>query len=257
MKMRQRRRGRKSDRTPALVLLPAALAPIVLVGGWNLASGAQPDGFSNVQQSLSFLAADGTPHREVMTWAFVLLGLAHLGTAALLRAVAPLGRAVHALGGLATIGVALLPLGGENDQAGHVFAATVAFVSLAVWPALGARPTGPPVVHPRPMRTATAVLSVLVLAFAVSLLADDLVGLTERIAATAEALWPLVVAWMVREWSGGGGSPPVEEPPVLPEPDDEKPLGPDPDAGPNADPHSGPEPSKPDPVDDRIPSTSA
>src|SRR3954470_14205466 len=173
MKMRQRRRGQKSDRTPALVLLPAALAPLILVGGWNLASGAQPDGYSNVQQSLSSLAADGTPHREVMTWAFVLLGLAHLGTAALLRAVAPLGRAVHALGGLATIGVALLPLGGENDEAGHAIAATVAFVALAVWPALGPRPNGAPVVHPRSMRTAAAVLSVLVI-FAVSLIADEL-----------------------------------------------------------------------------------
>src|SRR3954471_22024801 len=50
---------------PALVLLPAFRAPVVLVAGWSLPSGAQPDGFSNVQQSLSFLAADGTPHREV------------------------------------------------------------------------------------------------------------------------------------------------------------------------------------------------
>ncbi len=224
VKKRQRKR-RRSDRTPALVLLPAALAPLVLVGGWNLASGAQPDGYSNVEQSLSSLASSGAPHREIMTWALVLLGLAHLGTAALLRAVAPLGRAVHALGGLATIGVALLPLGPEADGTGHAIVATVAFVALAVWPAVGGRTGGPPVVRPRVMRTAAVVLSLLVIAFGVALVADELVGLTERIAATAEALWPLVVAWMVREWSGGGGSPPVEEPPELPEPDDEKPSG--------------------------------
>lgn len=245
--MRKRRlgtRGRRTDRTPSLVLLPVFLAPLVLVGGWNLAASAQTDDYSNVQNSLSSLAGLSTPHRGIMTWTFLLLGLAHLGTAALLRAAAPLGRAVHALGGLATIAVAFLPLSDENDGTGHAIVATVAFVSLAVWPALGAR-TGAdvaPVLHPRPMRAATVVLSVLVVVFAVSLLVGNLVGLTERVAATAQALWPLVVAWLVREW-GGGGTPTMEDPPEL-EPDDETPQ---------EDPQDG----EPDPADDPVTTASS
>jgi hypothetical membrane protein len=242
--MRKRRRKR-DDGTPALVLLPAFLAPIVLVGGWNLAASAQTDSYSNLQDSLSALASTGAPHREVMTWALVLLGLAHLGTAALLRSAAPIGRGLHAVGGLATIGVALLPTSFESDNVGHAILATIAFVALAIWPAWGARQDAPPVLRPRSMRTAAAVLSLLVVLFAVSLVVGDLVGLTERIAATAEALWPLVVAWMVREWGGGGGSPPPEDPPELPEPDDDE----TPD-------DEKPDDVVPDPVDDRVPSTS-
>jgi hypothetical membrane protein len=237
-KRRSGKRGRPSDHTPGLVLLPAFLAPLVLVGGWNLAAGAQPDEYSSLRDSLSSLAAAGAPHREIMTWTLVLLGLAHLGTAALLRAVAPLGRAVHALGGLATIGVALLPLSEESDGVGHAIVATVAFVALAVWPALGMQRDGPPVLRPWSMRTASVVLSLLAATFAVSLVLGELVGLTERVAATAEALWPLVVAWMVREWGGGGGLPPPEDPPELPEPDDDE----------------KPRDQLPDPVDDRVPS---
>jgi hypothetical membrane protein len=207
-----------------LVLLPATLAPIVLVGGWNLASSAQTESYDGFRDSLSSLAALGADHRGIMTWAFVLLGLAHLGTALLLRIAARPGRLLQALGGLATIAVALLPLSSESDGIGHAVAATVAFVALALWPAFAARSDGAPVLRPRAMRTATAVLLALVIWFAVALALGNLVGLAERVAALAEAIWPLVVAWMVREWGGGGGTPPTEPPTESPEPDDERPL---------------------------------
>jgi hypothetical protein len=51
-----------------------------------------------------------------------------------------------------------------------------------------------------------------------------LVGLTERVAALAEALCPLVIAWLVRESDGGGGNPPLEEPAAPPAPEDEQPA---------------------------------
>lgn len=251
-----RRRG-NAHGASALVLLPAALAPIVLVGGWNLASSAQTDSYDGLRDSLSALAALGAEHRGIMTWAFVLLGLAHLGTALLLRVAARPGRLLQALGGVATIAVALLPLSSESDGVGHAVAATVAFVALALWPAFGARSDGPPVLRPRPMRTASVVLVLLVIWFAVALVLGNLVGLAERVAALAEALWPLVVAWMVREWGGGGGTPPTDPPAESPEPDDERPLDwPTDSVGPAGEPSEDPsdEPSvKPSDEPTRVP----
>lgn len=223
MKNRLKRRRPRSERTPGLVLVPATLAPVVLVAGWNLAGSAQSGDYDAWRESLSSLAGFGASHREIMTWSFALLGFAHLWTAFLLRTADRRGRVVLALGGLATIGVALVPLSREGESYGHAVVATVAFVALAAWSALAARTDGPRVLRPRVMRTASVVLGLLVLWFAVALGLDVFLGLAERVAALAQALWPLIVAWMVREWDGGGGTPPDEPEVESPEPSDEQP----------------------------------
>ena len=224
MKPRRRReRHERVDSAPRLLLLPAFAAPLALVAGWNYAAAAQSGRYDSLHDTLSELASYGATHREVMTWAFVVLGAAHLGTAALLRPAASRGRMLQALGGLATIAVALFPTSDESDGYAHATAATIAFVSLALWPAFGARSDGPPVLRPRVMRTASIVLGLLVAWFVVALALGNLVGLAERVAALSEALWPLVVAWLVREWGGGGGTPPPEQPSDLPDPSDEQP----------------------------------
>lgn len=234
--MRKRRSRRGDDSTSGLVLLPAVLAPIVLVGGWNLAASAQTDGFDSLRQSLSSLAALGASHREIMTWTFVLLGACHVGTAALLRSAAGRGRAVLAVGGIATAAVAAVPFSDERDGLAHTVVAAVAFGALALWPLLAAREDGPRVLRARTQRLAAAVLGGLVLWFVVALSVDVLVGLAERAAALAQALWPLAVAWLVREWGGGGGTPPPDEPPEVPD-----------------EPETPREPEQPEPIDVRPP----
>lgn len=227
MKPRRRRARRERvdrvDSAPRLLLLPAFLAPLSLVAGWNYAAAAQPGRYDSLRDTLSELAARGSTHREVMTAAFVVLGASHIGTAALLRPAAGRGRVLQAVGGLATIAVALFPTSDESDGYAHAVAATIAFASLALWPAFGARPDGPPVLRPRVMRAASIVLALLVAWFVVALALGNLVGLAERAAALGEALWPLAVAWLVREWGGGGGTPPPERPSDLPDPQDERP----------------------------------
>lgn len=190
-------------------LIPAVAAPVALIGGWTLAAALRPDRFDPVRQTISALAGRGEPNRWIMTTALVVVGVSHLGTAVALRPAGPVGRVVLAAGGVATIGVAVLPLpqvvaglqqvasARESDaaSAAHAAVAGVAFVALALWPALAWRRRAPaPVLTARSAAAAAAVLLGLVGWFAVELRAEGrLVGLTERAAAGAQSLWPLAV----------------------------------------------------------------
>lgn len=171
-----------------------------------MAAAVQPLPFDSVVRTISDLAARDTPHRWLMTTALVGVGLSHLATARSLVAAAPIGRVIHGLGGMATLLVAAYPLpsaGGSSSA--HTAAAAVAFVSLAVWPAFAWK-------HPQePDRTA-ALLGLLASAGATCLLllalgwflaeqfvGGDRVGLAERVAAGAQAMWPLAVVLSVRK----------------------------------------------------------
>jgi hypothetical membrane protein len=177
-------------------------APVLLVGGWSLAQALQPPGFDPARETISALAATGTPHRVVMTAALLGTGLAHATTALALRPAAAPGRVALALAGIATVLVALLPLPSrEGASAAHTVAASTAFAALAVWPAMAATPgpAGPVALR----RTASVTAGLLLLGLVACLLAQmrvqgDQVGLAERVAAGAQALWPLVVVLSCR-----------------------------------------------------------
>ena len=55
-------------------VLPAAGAPVLLVGGWTVAAGLQPGSFSQVADTISALAAYGATDRWVIT-AIVTFGM--------------------------------------------------------------------------------------------------------------------------------------------------------------------------------------
>ena len=166
----------------------AALAPVFLIGGWTVAAARQPGGFDQVERTISALAATGTPDRWVMTAALAATGACHVVTAAGLRAARPAGRLVLALGGVAIAGVAALP----QPATGHEAVAAVSFGALTLWPVLARTPT------PRAAVLASAGLAVLLVGFGVSLSVDSHVGLTERLLAGAQALWPAAVAFGAR-----------------------------------------------------------
>lgn len=169
----------------------AVIAPVALIGGWTLAQASQPAGFSSCRQSISALAAVGASDRWVMTTGLLLLGLCHLMTAAGLTDAGRGGRALLALGGAATVGVAALP----QPAAGHVVVAAIALGALAVWPAVSWVPG-------RPAGVIAAVVLLLLLGwFTFQLRGGSLLGLTERLLAGAEALWPLTVVSLLA--SGG------------------------------------------------------
>ncbi|MGN6633862.1 MAG: DUF998 domain-containing protein [Oryzihumus sp.] len=198
-------RGAQPSRVPWWGLASAVAAPVLLVGGWTWAQAALPAPFDPVRQTISALAATGAPHRGVMTVALLLLGVAHATTALALRPAATTGRLTLAVGGVATLLVALLPLPSPSGSAAsHTAAASTAFAALAVWPALASR-TGPGT--PLTLRRAVAGAATLVLGLLLAWLLLELrsggpaVGLSERVAAAAQALWPLAVVLSCR-WPG-------------------------------------------------------
>ena len=168
-------------------LVSAGLAPVALIGGWTWAGSVQPGGYDPLRDTISALAAHGATDRWIMTIGLAVLGACHLVTAAGLSEIGVSSRALLALGGAATAGVSALP----QPSAGHVPAAALGFVALAVWPAAARLPW-------RRAARGAAVLLVALLGWLVwQLHGGALIGVSERIVAGAEALCPLAFALAV------------------------------------------------------------
>jgi len=187
---------------PRTAVLSATLAVVALVGGWTWAAAVQPGGFDSGSESISALAATGTPHRWIMTTALVLTGLAHLVTAWALVPARRAGRALLAAGGVATLGVALLPLPSRaGSSVAHTVVATASFALLAVWPWFAARPGGPWALLNRVARPAAGLMALAVASLGLGL-ETALFGLHERAVAFLTVAWPLVTATSTWWWAG-------------------------------------------------------
>ncbi len=181
-------------------LLSALAAPILLIGGFTLAAARQPPAYDPCVDTISALAAPYAIDGWLMTCALYGLGFCHVATAAALRAAAPRGRFTLAIGGLATIGVAAFPTSATGTPPDHLVAAGIAFGALAIWPALARkdRAASARLISRGASFAATATLLALVLWFVGELASGSArVGLAERVAATAQALWPLAVVLSV------------------------------------------------------------
>jgi len=199
-------------------LVSSFVAPLLLIGGWTVAATVQPGPFDAVGRTISQLAAGDASHRWLMTGALVGVGLSHLVTAGALRCAATAGRLVLGLGGLGTLLVAAFPLpAGGSSSSAHTAAAGVAFVSLAVWPAFAGRRrqaprrTVAPLLRPPACALAACTLLLLLAWFvAQQLTGGHRVGLAERVAAGAQALWPLAVVLSARQFQANLGSVPAD-----------------------------------------------
>ncbi|MEO3938910.1 DUF998 domain-containing protein [Dermatophilaceae bacterium Soc4.6] len=165
----------------SLALLSAPLAPLALIGGWTLAAAQRP-GFDSVADTISELAAVDAPNRWIMTTGLALTGLAHVGTAWSLDEAAPWGRVTLGVGGVSAGLVAVFAL----PSPVHAPVATASFVLLAVWPAAAALPSR------RVGWVAAGTLSALLVWFGLEL-GGSRIGLSERVVAGAQSLWPLAV----------------------------------------------------------------
>ncbi len=160
---------------------------MALIGGWTLAASRQSGGFDQVRDTISALAAQGADDSWIMTTGLFVLGACHLVTAAGLTEATPAGRLMLALGGAATVVVAASP----QPAAAHIPAAAVGFGALALWPALSALPDR------RSGIAASGVMLALLIWLGVELRDGNFLGLSERLLAGFQSLWPLFVVLTV------------------------------------------------------------
>ena len=179
-----------------LAIVSASLAPVFFIGGTIVAELAWP-GFDPINQTISELAAGDAPTRIFMTAMFVLTGLCHVVTASFVPAIGLLGRFALGIAGLALLAVAAFPLPTvATGSAAHYYSAMIGFIALAAWPLLGMRRDrdAPWLLRPLGATLGTLLLGALCTAFALLEATDGpSIGLSERVAANTESVWPLLV----------------------------------------------------------------
>jgi hypothetical membrane protein len=192
----------RSKPVPWWAVLSSACAPVLLIGGWQLAAARQPGGFDPVSQTISALAGRGATERWIMATALLGVGVCHTITAAGLASAAAPGRLLLGTGGAATVVLAVAPLPVTGTSPVHVAAVSVAFTTLSVWPALAwrrgdIRHWGTP--GRRASRLVAAGLLGLFGWFGLEYFSQSpRLGLAERILAAAQALWPLAAVLLAR-----------------------------------------------------------
>jgi len=169
------------------VLVSAAAAPVALIGGWTLAQARQSGRFDPATGTISALAAHGADDQWIITVSLFVLGVCHVVTAAGLTEAAQAGRILLALGGGATVVVAASP----QPAAPHIPAAEVSFGALALWPSFSALPDR------RSGIVVTAAMLVLLGWLVAELRDGNQLGLSERLLAGFQALWPLFVVLVI------------------------------------------------------------
>lgn len=175
-------------------LISSIGAPLFLIGGWTLAARLQPGGFDSITETISQLASREAASRWVMSAAFVGTGICHLVTASGAAEVPKAGRIAIAVGGVSLIGVAAFPISSGAPAPMHAVFALTGFISLAIWPVLGRRSSDAvwALRYSSAIPAATVMLALTAIFLLEQAASGYYVGLTERLAAGAESLWPLV-----------------------------------------------------------------
>ena len=178
---------------PRLALTSALTGALALIVGWTVAARLQPPGFDPTTDSISALAAESAGHRWVMTTALVITGLCHLVTAWALPRLERPGRIVLALAGVATVGVAAVPLPHRGESAAlHVILAGLSLSSLAIWPWwLGRTRRGRRLNREYAVLALTAVVALGVVSAG---WLDVAFGRAERVVTAMLVVWPVVAA---------------------------------------------------------------
>jgi hypothetical membrane protein len=183
-------------RWPAVI--GAIAAPAISILGQLAAMLTWPS-YDPVAQTISELAAGDAPTQFWVELIFCGTGVGFLLTALFTPAIAPMGRLLIFVGGLAFFGVAAFPLDtmAATSSPGHRISAMIGFIALAAWPLVGMRRSRdyPWVVRPVGSILVTALMAACCFWFLGVWSNPGLgyVGVTERLAAGLEALWPLVV----------------------------------------------------------------
>jgi Protein of unknown function (DUF998) len=194
---------------PGWAVCTAFLAPVVLVGGWLIAGALQPASYSPMRETMSVLAGQSGTDRWVMTAALLVVGSCQIATAAGLTGVGMPARILLILTGLSTLGIAATPEPATGPTSRHLAFAVSCVVTTAVWPVLVARraPAQSWILSAYGCATVTVVFAGLScwLLIAARYGGGDL-GMVERLTSGVQGLFPLVVAFALRQTAPGGAT---------------------------------------------------
>lgn len=176
--------------------------PVCFVGAWFV-GGLQTADYDPIRQAISQLAREGAPTQALMTAGLVAFGvLMPVWARVLSRELASraVGVAVT-VAGLATLGVALLPLtrepGGTQDLL-HAVAAVVGYIAMALTPLLAAGPLRR-LGHDRAAAASVVVGIVSALALVGTATVPDRSGGLQRLGLGVVDAWHVVAAlWVLR-----------------------------------------------------------
>ncbi len=175
-------------------MVAAGAAPVLLVAGFLVAAMLQPVSYDPLRDTISALAARGAADPWVMSAVLASLGACYLVTALGLRPARRTGRLLLAGGGVATLSIAAFPTPLHGYSRPHAVAVIAASATMCVWPVAAAdRQHRARVLRLGPSVAASAVTFGLITWFMLELGGVDL-GLAERCAAVAPALWLFAVA---------------------------------------------------------------
>jgi hypothetical protein len=180
---------------PRWAVVTAGAAPALLVVGFLVAAMLQPVSYDPLRDTISVLAARGAADPWVMTAAIAAVGACYLVTALGLSPVRRVGRLALAGGGVATLSIAAFPTPLHGYSGPHAVAVIAASTTMCAWPVLAAHPQHRArLLRFGPNVAASAVTFGLIMWFLFEINGGEL-GLAERCAAVAPALWLFPVAY--------------------------------------------------------------
>ena len=183
---------------PRWAVVAAGVAPALLIVGFLAAAMLQPISYDPLRDTISALAARGAADPWVMTAAIAAVGACYLVTALGLSPVRRAGRLALAGGGVATLSIAAFPTPLHGYSGPHAVAVIAASTTMCAWPVLAAHRHHPTrMLSFGPNVAASAITIALIMWFLFEINSGEL-GLAERCAAVAPALWLFPVAFGAR-----------------------------------------------------------
>jgi hypothetical membrane protein len=183
---------------PWWVVVAAGAAPVLLVGGFFIATAVQPASYSPVRDTISELAGHGATDWWVMTSAIAGVGFCYLLAGIGLHPAGRVGRVLLGGGGVAVLFIALFRQPYRGYSLPHELAVIAAALTCCTWPAFAWHRRYPALLLTRaPSIAAAGVLIGLATWYAIES-HGPLLGLAERCAAAAPALWLLAVVVTTR-----------------------------------------------------------
>jgi hypothetical membrane protein len=187
------RRDPIAEVTPRWAVGAGIAAPALLIGGICLGTALQPVTYDPVRDTISQLAGAGASDRWVMTSALVGVGVSYVLVGLGLKPARVAGRTLLVCGGVATLFIAGFPQPHAGYSLAHELAVIVAALACCSWPVFAAHRRDPVLLLRRgPSGVTVGILLGLATWYALES-HGALLGIAERVAATAPALWVLAV----------------------------------------------------------------